>query len=85
MGFGVGGWGRHKKMALKGGSKEFKFCSDGICNNANSQPECQKTAFLTFKKVQIVSGKHTLGPPTLCIICILIPKSFISLLQFLRS
>ena len=45
-------------MALKGGSKEFKFCSDGICNNANSQPECQKPAFLTFKKVLIVPGKH---------------------------
>ena len=58
----LGGRGGHKKMALKGGSKEFKFCSDGICNNANSQPECQKTAFLTLKKVQIVSGKHALGP-----------------------
>ena len=54
-----------KIMALKGGSKEkvlglrggggslrnsFKFCSDSICNNANSLPECQKTAFLTFRK-----------------------------------
>ena len=48
-------------MALKGESKEKtlglkgrppkKFLSilqysDGICNNANSQPECQKPAFL---------------------------------------
>ena len=73
-------------MTLKGegGSKEFKFCSDGICNNANSQPECQKPAFLTFKKVLIVPRKHALGPPTLCI-CILLPKSFIPILQFLRS
>ena len=58
-----GGWGwawKKKKMALKGGSKEFKFCSDGICNNANSQP-----AFLTFKRVQIFPGKHAC-PQTPC-------------------
>ena len=49
MGLEAGGGG-YEKMTLKGegGSKEFKFCSDGICNNANSQPECQKPAFLTY-------------------------------------
>ena len=49
-----GGGGGMKKLALKGGSKDkknigfrggslknsFKFSSDGICNNANSLPEC---------------------------------------------
>ena len=52
-----------KKLALKGGSKgkkywvqrgvikyAFKFSSDGVCNNANCLPECQKPAFLAFRK-----------------------------------
>ena len=41
----------------------FKFCSYGICNNANScLPECQKPAFLTFRKVQIFPGSISPDP-----------------------
>ena len=61
---GFDGGGHEKNYGFKGGSKEkglglkgggslknsFKFCSDSICNNANSLPECQKTAVLTFRK-----------------------------------
>ena len=44
---------KRKNSGLKEGSppkKPFKFCSAAICNNANSLPECQKAAFLTFRK-----------------------------------
>ena len=40
-------------IGFKGGGSPIKFpkfCSDGICNNANSLPESQKPAFLTFRK-----------------------------------
>ena len=36
--------------------KSFKFCGDYICNNANSLPECQKPAFLTFRKFRFSRG-----------------------------
>ena len=55
-----------KNMALKGGVRQknngckggggshqinsFKFCSDGICDNTNDLPECQKPACLMFRK-----------------------------------
>ena len=60
-----GGGGMPKNMALKGGSgkkimgvkgggshqiNSFKFCSDGICDNTNDLPECQKPACLMFRK-----------------------------------
>ena len=37
----------------------FKFCSDGICYNANSLQECQKPAFLTTRGgVTLVCAKQ---------------------------
>ena len=41
-----------KIFGLKGDHQKnsLKFCSDGICNNANSLPVCQKPAFPTFRK-----------------------------------
>ena len=30
----------------------IKFRSEGICNNANSLPECQKLAYLMFRKIK---------------------------------
>ena len=55
--WGGGGGGREKKT--------FKFCSDGICNNGNSLPDCQiKSASLTFRKFSLLLGKHDPGPPT---------------------
>ena len=49
---GFKGWiKRKKKLGLEGVLKyAFKFSSDGICNNANCLPECQKPVFLTFRK-----------------------------------
>ena len=43
---------KERILSLRGGGgsspkNSFKFCSDGICNNANSLPECQKPAYLT--------------------------------------
>ena len=73
-------WGSAKKYGFKGGvrrkilglkwggvtkKKTFKFCSDGICNNGNSLPDCQiKSASLTFRKFSLLLGKHDPGPPT---------------------
>ena len=42
--------------------KSFKFCSDGICNNTNSLPECQKPAFLTFRKFRFSQGSMPPDP-----------------------
>ena len=47
-----GGGGSKKIMGVKRGGHQinsFKFCSDGICDNANNLPECQKPAFLMFR------------------------------------
>ena len=53
-------------VGLKGGHPQknpFKFCSAGICNNANNLPECQKAAFLTFRKFIFSGGSSPLDPP----------------------
>ena len=48
-----GGPGK-KIMGVKGGGghkmNSFKFCSDSICDNTNDLPDCQKPAFLMFRK-----------------------------------
>ena len=61
---GFKGGSKEKIMGCKGGSpkKSFKFCSDGICNNGNSLPECQKPAFLTFRKFKFSQGSMPLDP-----------------------
>ena len=56
---GGGGGGSKKHGGFKGGGhqkKLLKFCSDGIYNNVNSLPECQKPAFLTFRKFKFSGG-----------------------------
>ena len=47
-------------MVVKRGSPKnsFKFCSDGICNNANSQNAKKGSVFY----VQIFTGKHAADP-----------------------
>ena len=61
-----GGGGKKNTVGLKGGSptKFLKFCRDGICNNVNSLPECQKPAFLTFRKFKFSGG--SMLPDLLC-------------------
>ena len=57
---------KRKNGGLKRGSPQknlFKFCSAGICNNANNLPECQKAAFLTFRKFIFSGGSMPLDPP----------------------
>ena len=69
------GGGHEKNMALKGGGQKnivglkgglpknsLKFCSDDICNNVNSPPECQKPAFLTFRKFKFSRGSMLSDP-----------------------
>ena len=63
-----------KKVALKGDSGEilgvkegsprhfFKFCIDGICNDANSPPEYPKPVFLTFRKFRFSLGSMAPSP-----------------------
>ena len=56
---GFKGWIKRKKnIGFRGGSlkNSFKFSSDGICNNANSLPECQKPECLTFRKFRFFRG-----------------------------
>ena len=61
-----GGGVKKNTVGLKGGSptKFLKFCRDGICNNVNSLPECQKPAFLTFRKFKFSGG--SMLPDLLC-------------------
>ena len=57
---------KRKNGGLKRGSPQknlFKFCSAGICNNANNLPECQKAAFLTFRKFIFSGESMPLDPP----------------------
>lgn len=75
----LGGVGGVKQYDLKGGQKKkyilglkrgeprnyFKFCSGGICKNANSLPEWQKTSVPYIQKVHIFLGTRYPGPPTL--------------------
>ena len=52
--YGSKGGGPTKIMGVNRGGHQinsFKFCSDGICDNANNLPECQKPAFLVFRTV----------------------------------
>ena len=46
------GGARQKILGVRGGGchqrNSFKFCSDGICDNANNLPESQKLAVLMF-------------------------------------
>ena len=45
-------------IKAKGGhqTNSFKFCSDGFCDKADNLPECQKPAFLMFKKFRFPPG-----------------------------
>ena len=54
-------------MGVKEGSPKhfFKFCIDGICNDANSLPEYQKPVFLTSRKFRFSLGNM---PPAPCFI-----------------
>ena len=57
-------WGIQEKiLGVKEGSPKhfFKFCIDGICNDANSLPECQKPVFLTSRKFRFSLG--SMPPP----------------------
>ena len=58
-----------KNWGCKGGlTKFFKFCSDGICDNANNLPSSTrmpKTSISDVQKVQIFPGKHASGPSIL--------------------
>ena len=51
---------------FKGGvtKKSLKFCSDDICNYANSPPEYQKLAFLIFRNFRFFPRRHVSGLPT---------------------
>ena len=42
---------RKNMLGVKGGHQRncFKFCSDGICDNANNLPECQFLEVLIVK------------------------------------
>ena len=58
-------WGVQEKiLGVKEGSPKhfFKFCLDGICNDANSLPEYQKPAFLTSRKVRFSLGNMPPAP-----------------------
>ena len=45
-------------------TNSFKFCSDGGCDNANIPflPECQKLAFLMFRKFKLSRGSMPTHP-----------------------
>ena len=56
---------KEKILGLNGGHGKnfFKFCSDSICNNANSLPDCQKTVFvlslfLSFRRLEVVGERE---------------------------
>ena len=58
-------WGIQEKiLGVKEGSPKhfFKFCLDGICNDANSLPEYQKPVFLTSRKVRFSLGNMPPAP-----------------------
>ena len=62
-GFNRGGKGK-EILGVEGGCHQrnsFKFCSDGICNNANNLPECQKPVFQTFRKFRFSLGSMPPG------------------------
>ena len=50
------------------GSRQKIAWSDGICNNANSLPECKKNSVSDIQKVQIFLGKHAPAPTTKVIV-----------------
>ena len=43
--YGLKGVVKRKKIGFKTEGSSFKFCSDVICNNANSLTECQNQDF----------------------------------------
>ena len=56
---------KEKILGLKGGHGKifFKFCSDSICNNANSLPDCQNpvfvlSLFLSFRRLEVVGERE---------------------------
>ena len=58
-------WGIQEKiLGVKEGSPKhfFKFCIDGICNDANSLPEYQKPVFLTSRKFRFSLGNMPPAP-----------------------
>ena len=60
--FGFKGKGGQRKGGGGVNKKSCKFCSEGICNDANSLPECQKPAFLTFSKFEFSRGSMSPDP-----------------------
>ena len=56
---------KRKHIGFKGGvtKNSLKFCGDDICNYANSPPECQKLAFLTFTNLRF--SQRSLPPDSL--------------------
>ena len=64
--YGFKGRGAGKKLWIKSGGHQknsFKFCSDSICDKANNQPECQKPAFVIFRKFRF---SREVCPQILC-------------------
>ena len=64
--YGLKGGIKRKHIVFKGGvtKKSLKFCSDDICNYANSPPEYQKLAFLIFRNFRFFPRRHVSGLPT---------------------
>ena len=56
--YGLKGGIKRKHIVFKGGvtKKSLTFCTDDICNYANSPPECQKLAFLIFRNFRFSQG-----------------------------
>ena len=78
--------GHAKKMPSKGGARQkilgvrggggghqrnsFKFCSDGICDNANNLPKAQKLAVLMFSlKFMFSAGSIRMPPVPPTLLC----------------
>ena len=64
--YGLKGGIKRKHIVFKGGvtKKSLKFCSDDICNYANSPPEYQKLAFPIFRNFRFFPRRHVSGLPT---------------------
>jgi len=61
---GEGGGVRRTILGVKRwpSKNSFKFYNEGICNNANSLPECQKPACLMFIKIKFLGEASPQSP-----------------------